>query len=169
MDAGLQHPTPPRNDPHDWNSLENFVHVHETRLEQHAFVDHAKSNTLRFEEYELDGEVFMVLDGVVYCHHNVVLEVTKIYETRVTQGRRQIRGFSYRYNASIRGRHTILRYDNGHPETPDEFHRHLFRISDGEEIERRIITRYELPTFADILTELQRLFEVEENPSGVAS
>ena len=161
MDARVQHASGPRKDPHDWNSLENFIYVHETRLAQHPFVDHSRSSTLRFEEFVFDGATRISLAGDVFCHHNVVLEVDKQYATRIVGGRRQIRGLRYRYNARVRGRHNVLRYDNGHAAAPEEFHRHFYRIADGEELERRILARHELPTFADILTELQIIFEGE--------
>lgn len=74
-------------------------------------------------------------------------------------GRRQLRGFSYRYNAYVRNGHNVLRYDNGHSETPEEFHRHLFDPRTGGELEKRIITRYDLPVLSDMLTEIQILLD----------
>ena len=159
MDAGSLRAQQDRPDPHGWNTLENFRDIHEKRLAEHPFVDHSTPDTLRLDEYELSGDTYFVLWGEVYCHHNVIVEVTKYYESRVLTGRVQIRGFSYRYNAHVRGGHNVLRYDNGHDDAPDEFHRHAFDLVTGDETEKRVIARYELPVFADILTEVQELVE----------
>ncbi len=145
-----------RSDPHGWNSLENFIQVHEGRLGEHPFVDTSRPHTLRYEFFD---EVFR-LSGTVFCLHDVILEVTKYYGTRNSGGRVQVRGYSYRYNAHVHNGHNVLRYDNGHDDTPEEFHRHLFDRKTGAELERRIITRHELPTFSQILDELQALFDV---------
>jgi len=160
VDAELYDSEADRRGPHGWNSLENYTFIHEKRLAEHPFVDHGVPNTLKFEDYvNVDGDTVVLLSGEVYCHYGIVVAVTKSFETRMVQGRLQVRGVSYRYNARIRGRHNILRYDNGHDESPDEFHRHQYDLSNGTEIETRIITRYDLPVFDDILTELQQMFE----------
>ena len=113
MDAELYSSEEERRDPHGWNSFENYVFVHETRLDEHPFIDHSVPNTLKFERVDVGGETIILLSGEVYCQCGVVVGVTKYLETRVVQGRLQVRGFSYRYNARIKGRHNILRYDNG--------------------------------------------------------
>lgn len=166
MDAGLPRSEQNRADPHGWNTIENFLLVHETRLAEHPFVDHTRPNTLKFEQYEVDGNVYFLFSGKVFCENDVTVYVFKYYESREAGGRLQIRGFSYSYNAHIENRHNILRYDNGHEDTPEEYHRHLFDMATGNEIERRIITRYELPNFYDILTEIQELFETPSDSSG---
>ena len=35
-------------DPHSWNRFDSYVHIHETRLEQHPFVDPDRTNTVEF-------------------------------------------------------------------------------------------------------------------------
>lgn len=130
MDVELYGTEGHRRDPHGWNSLENYVFIHETRLADHPFVDHRVPNTLNFERYvDVNGNIMIVLSGEVYCRYGMIVEVAKWFETRIVQGRLQVRGVRYRYNARIRGRHNILRYDNGHAEAPDEFHRHQYDLS----------------------------------------
>jgi len=159
VDAGPHGSQQDRADPHGWNSVENFLYLHEKYLAEHPFVDHGTSDTLVFERFELHGTTYFSLSGQVYCHHGVIVDVAKYYESRVVGGRDQMRGFSYRYNAHVRNGHNVLRYDNGHPDAPEEFHRHRFDPATGEEIERHILTRHELPVFSVILDELQEVFE----------
>jgi len=157
MDAELRgrqqdHPA----DRHDWNSYENYVEIHETRLESHPFVDHSRASTVAFEFYEFEGDLFMVMDGEIYCQKNVVLEVTKYFDTRRTRsGRLRVRCFSYRYNASIAGKHNLLRYDNGHD--LDEYHRHRYDVDSGELVAFDILTRNEFPVLSKILDELAEM------------
>ncbi|MCL4553367.1 MAG: hypothetical protein M1305_07450 [Candidatus Marsarchaeota archaeon] len=97
--------------------------------------------------------------GEVYCLHNVILEVEKYMETRRTKNRRlQVRTFSFRYNARIKGKHNILRYDNGHWWVPDEFHRHVFALDSGAELGVDRFTIEEMPTMSEILDELEAMF-----------
>lgn len=159
MDAGSRSAHEDQPDPHGWNTVENFLLVHEKGLENHPCIDHSKQNSLSFEQYDLEGNSYFVLYGAVFCIHDVIVEVAKYYETRVLDGRLQLRGFSYRYNAHVRNGHNLLRYDNGHADAPDEFHRHEFDPDSGLEKEKRILSRHELPVFSDVLTEIQALVE----------
>ena len=63
----------------------------------------------------------------------------------------------YRYNAFLPGGHNVLRYDNGHYQKDDEYHRHEFDLATGEEISRRVITRLEFPVMHKVLDELMML------------
>lgn len=173
MASGTHGATPLRGgDPHGWNSVENFRHIHETRLAEHPFVDHNKPHTLILEEYEVDENVYLSLCGEVYCYHNVIVEVAKYYDTMNFGGRLNLRGFSYRYNAHVKNGHNVLRYDNGHKEAPEEFHRHEYDPENGVPRETKLLTRYELPDMYDIITEIQAIAEkwiAEREPTGGSS
>ena len=143
-------------DRHGWNSLENYQIIHETRLNNHPFLDPDRPHTVEFSYFELDDGLIVQVAGEVFCLHNVTLEVEKYLETEDRAGRIYVRGLSYRYNARVRGRHNVLRYDNGHD--LNEYHRHVWDIRTGEEREFSIISRNEFPTLGEILDQLEGMF-----------
>ncbi len=106
-----------------------------------------------------DGETLHALiDGEIRCKHNVVVSVTKFFETRVlSEGRLQVRCYSYRYNASIKGKQNLLRYDNN--DDFDDYHRHTFDRQTGEEIRRESMDRNTFPVLSEVLDELENMFE----------
>ena len=146
-----------KKDRHGWNSYENYREVHEARLTTHPFVDHSRPDTVAFEFFKFEGELVMVMDGEICCRRGVILEVTKYFNTRRNRaGRLQVRCFSYRYNASIGGKHNVLRYDNGHE--LDEYHRHVFDVATGGLLLMEYLTRNEFPLLSEVLDELARMF-----------
>ncbi|MGI8827602.1 MAG: hypothetical protein ACR2JC_18620 [Chloroflexota bacterium] len=68
--------------------------------------------------------------------------------------------FHMPYNAYFWGRHNILRYDNGHLDAPEEFHRHDFDLKTGAENPVKKITRQDMPTLAEFMTEVANLVRV---------
>ncbi len=144
------------SDPHDWNTWENYLIVHERRMQLHPFVleDHL--------DWEMVGDPsapeLITLAGIVICHMRVIVRVDKTLETRLLANQRlQVRGLFYAYNAYFAGRHNILRYDNGHMETPEEFHRHEFDQETGAEIRRDVLEKCEIPVLADFFSEVAQL------------
>jgi len=147
----------PQVDRHGWNSLENYLSIHENRLNEHSFLDPKKAHTISVQYHPFDGEIIVEISGDAYCQGDIVLEVGKYLETQEdSTGRIYLRGISYRYHAYFRGRHNILRYDNGHDF--DEYHRHEYDMQDGKEIGRTIITRNQLPTLGEVLDELEEMY-----------
>jgi hypothetical protein len=144
-------------DKHDWNTFENYQHIHNQRLAIHPIVDSSKGLP-KFEFTQIGSELFVVLSGIIYCKYSIVLAVEKYYETRVLRdGRLQLRCFSYRYNGSIIGKHNIIRYDNN--DDFEDYHKHIFSKDTGEQTERIQLTRATFPTLSDILDELQSIYE----------
>jgi hypothetical protein len=143
-------------DRHGWNTLENYKQIHYDRLTNHSFVDQSKPIP-DFEPF-YDGEIlFIALEGEIYCKHNVVLSLTKLFETRIIgDGRLQVRCFSYRYNASILGKHNILRYDNNHDF--DDYHKHEFDMQTGHQIKRTSLQRNDFPVMSEVLDEIEGMF-----------
>lgn len=121
-------------DRHGWNSLENYRSIHENRLNNHSFLDPNRPHTVAFDFFEVEGDLFVRVAGEIHCRGGILVEVEKYLETYAARnGQIFVRGFSYRYNAYIPGKHNILRYDNGHD--LDEYHRHIWDIESGAEIE----------------------------------
>lgn len=143
-----------QSDPHGWNSYDQYLNIEQSRLDNHPFV---LSHNLRYDFYEYSGETYLRISGQVVCLNNVLLEVEKYLETRRTRpGVLLVRTFSYRYNASVRGKGNVLRYDNGHDS--DEYHRHVFDLETGEQAEYQLLDRFHFPTFPQILDELEEMF-----------
>ncbi len=154
------------SDPHNWNTWENYLMIHEKRMQLHPFVleDHLT--------WAMIGDpvapVLITLEGIVICQANVIVRVDKTLETRLLANQRlQVRGSFYAYNAYFAGRHNILRYDNGHMDTPEEFHRHLFDLETGVEIRKDILVQQQIPVLADFFTEVAQMigFNPREEPS----
>jgi hypothetical protein len=92
--------------------------------------------------------------------------VDKTLETKIgRQGMLEVQGQRYAYNAYFIAKHNILRYDNGHLFHPSEFHRHAFDLKTGRETERQILSRVDMPTLAEFLTEAEQLVK---NQAGQA-
>lgn len=160
MDAGLFDSAEDKEreqpDPHDWNSYENYKQIHDSRLSTHSFVDDSVDSTLEFEFFEWEDYVYLWIHGDITCKNNVTLRVDKILETRqVARGRIQVRGIYYCYNAHVKGRNNVLRYDNAH--VYDGYHKHVFDADTGKQINREPLTRSQFPTIADVLDELEKL------------
>jgi hypothetical protein len=77
-----------------------------------------------------------------------------------------VRGLFYAYNAYFSGHHNILRYDNGHTATPEEFHRHEFDRETGIEIRKDILEQPQIPVLADFFTEVARLVGFDLGPGS---
>ena len=95
----------------------------------------------------------MQLIGEIICSGNMVVEVDNLYDTRVVRGYEQIRGVRYRYVAHVPGGGSLLRYDNLHASTPDEFHRHEYDTTTWREMRRDVLTREQLPVFTEVIDE----------------
>lgn len=159
MDAKL--PRPRKNkkreevDRHGWNTLENYKQIYYDRVATHPFVDHSKPIP-DFETFNYAGFLYIVLEGKLYCGNNIIVSIFKMFETRlIGSGRFQVRCFSYSYNANIKGKHNILRYDNNHD--LDDYHKHEFDMRTGAQIARLSLTRNQFPLLSEVLDELEEM------------
>lgn len=148
-------------DRHGWNSFENYKQVHYTCLTNHSFVDPTKPLP-EFEQYRIDNDILIRIEGDIYCYNNVILSITKTLETKAAKdGRLKVRCFSYSYNARVAGKHNILRYDNGHYDNGHEdfnyYHKHIFDWRTGKEINIETLTREKFPLLSEVLSELEDL------------
>ena len=140
-----------QKDPHDWNSWDHYLTIHETRLSQHPFIAD-EPDTLSFEQRA--EEVY--LSGWVYCQKNVVLQVEKWFDTRHSGNTVRVRCHTYVYIAWLPGQHLLLKYHNLHRDR-DEYHHRIYNPATGEEIFHEILERRQFPTFSEVLDELQVL------------
>ena len=142
---------PPRNDPHDWNSWDNYQHVHHRRLSEHHFVV-GYWDTLVARHIE--PLRLVRIDGYVRCRNGTVLEVTKELQTRYDNaGRMSVRCYLYRYIGIIPGRHLLLKYHNLH-ENLDHYVHRVYDPATGVETFNEVLQRYQFPTFPEVLDEL---------------
>jgi hypothetical protein len=155
-------PNPRNVNRREWNLYEDYKRVHERKLAEYPFIlDGSQS----FDEIEFGGDLFVLYEGAFSLPKGVTLEVTKAFETkRMGPGRGSlyVRGFSYRYNAHIRGKANVLRFDNG--DDPNDYHGHWFDIQTGEEVRRVSMHRDNFPVFSEVLDELDKImgFTAEE-------
>ena len=140
----------PRQDPHDWNSWDHYQTIHESRLSQHPFV---VSDTLAFTD---EGEGVILQSGIVQCLKNVMVEVEKWFETRYFGNTLRVRCHTYTYIGWLPGEHLLLKYHNLHADPDDYIHR-VYDPDTGKQILYERLERYQFPTFAEVLDELEYL------------
>ena len=144
----------PRNDPHGWNSWDNYRNVHERRLTEHHFVI-SYQDSLVFQIPDDDGPI--LLDGFVTCRNDVQLHVTKkLAVDHDNSGRRFVRCFSYRYIGVVPGSHILLKYHNLHDDSDEYIHR-VYDPRNGVELFNETLRRDQFPTFPEVLDELAYL------------
>ena len=148
-----QHARTPRRagEKHGWLRFRSHQEIHETALTAYPHVERDETQFTRVED---GATVTVLLSGQVRCTGGVIIEVDKTYEVRRRSGREEIRGVYYRYTARFPGRGNILRYDNGHIEAPDEFHRHEYDLVTWQESSRTLLTRDELPVMTEVIDEV---------------
>ena len=133
---------------HDWNDLENYLHVVLRVVDHDPFV---VRHTLEVERSPEAGTV----SGDVFCHGDIVIDVIKDFEIRTRGRREQARTVQYSYHARYDDGENILRYDNIHrqPKHRTAHHKHEFH-PDGETV-THIGTDW--PHLSEVLDELKRL------------
>jgi len=153
-----------RNDPHGWNSLDNYIQVHERRIA------------------DFIAEGFIINDGLVrdwptphtilikgrnYCDHGLFLDVEKYLEVIDSgSGSKWVRTDTYGYLGGIEGDQdrAIFRYDNFHVYEReghrDAHHRHRFEHDTWQEIEPpEWIGAERWPHLSDAIAELRGWWE----------
>jgi hypothetical protein len=97
--------------------------------------------------------------GTIRCALGVTVLVRKLMRTRLVRGRLEVFTVKYSYQVRQQQRHRIqelLRYDNGHPGAPDEYHRHEYDRQTGT-ASLQVMSRDEFPTLAECLDEVADL------------
>ena len=141
---------------HEWNSFENYRELHERYLETHPCIE---DHNVKIELFDFAGRAQVAVSGTIRCRGGIVLEVEKYAEAEL-RGRRNprlwVRTYSFRYNAYLPGKHSVLRYDNNHDF--DEYHRHPYDPATGTLGPVAIITRADMPHLSQVLDEILDLF-----------
>ena len=85
-----------------------------------------------------------------------MLEVEKWFETRYFGNTLRVRCHIYTYIGWLPGEHLLLKYHNLHADPDDYIHR-VYRPDTGQQILYERLERYQFPTFAEVLDELEYL------------
>lgn len=108
---------------HAPNRLRNYERIHETCLEHFRSRSFIDVDTLCFEA----GDGVITIEGEIACRGGIVIRVSKdlqILDKSLDDP--LVQTVLYKYNASVRGHRTFLRWDNCHVHAghADEHHRH---------------------------------------------
>ncbi len=145
-----------RREKHSWLALERYLLIHREKLAARPFVT---TDGTEFVRYAADGAEFVRCVGILTCKRSVRIAVTKLMATRVSRAQLQVRSIHFNYHVTQQrdGRtRNLLRYDNSHVDTPEEYHRHLYDPRSGEQT-RTILTREQFPDLAEVVDEADRL------------
>lgn len=145
-----------RREKHNWLELDRYVLIHRQKLATRPFVI---ADGTTFTRYAGGGAEFVRCAGVLTCRNEVRIAVTKLMATRMIRAQLQVRSIHFNYHVTQRrgGRtNNLLRYDNSHVDTPDEYHHHLYDPRTGEQT-RTILTREQFPDLAEVVDEADRL------------
>jgi hypothetical protein len=147
----------PRWAEYEWQSYEDYLTANANTLDKDpdSFLgDHTVETNL---EYGPRGSIVAVTKGDLLCHRNVEVAVEIYAETRKLKrpSRREMRVISVRYNAHIRGRHAILRYDD-HGAGNEDWHVHRWDTA-LQTLVVVPITRADLPTLEELVLEVRNL------------
>ena len=144
-----------RGDPHGWNSLENYVFLHEKHLYEHLLV---KEADFEIRLVPTDHALYdaIVVEGVVYCRNGLRIDVYKTGD--YDRAAKRVRMTWYSYNAWWPGAHNALRYDNNHRDEPHVYHRHAYDRETGEQTSYKEMGRQEFPVMHEIFDELLAMY-----------
>ncbi len=154
MASRSEYPRATRGEKHGWLRFDRYQEIHEGTLDRHPFVIEDRTE---FERAEDSGGVSYRLEGDILCTVGIVIEVSKYYHVRRRRGYEEIRGVQYRYTARVPGSGNIVRYDNLHLDTPDEYHRHVYDLATWSHIEVQLLKREDFPTLGEVLEEVMHL------------
>ncbi len=109
------------------------------------------------------GANILAMTGEIACRGQIVVRVEKYLEVLEGQGLdAYVQTFEYKYNAFVRGRNNILRYDNSHrfPDHGDAHHRHKYDWTSGKELSGfpEWVGEHGWPTLGEVLEEVERWY-----------
>lgn len=138
---------------HNPNRLGDYMNAHNRATEDFVRGGFVTRNGVAIQQY---GPGVLLIQGEYECAGGIVLEVWK--ELLVSEGRGEralVRRGNYSYNARLRGRGNILRYDSPHEHRACH-HVHRFDTLDsGREEITLLQDEDDTPTLGDVLNELQ--------------
>ncbi|MDQ3855456.1 MAG: DUF6516 family protein [Chloroflexota bacterium] len=146
-----------RNWVRGWHPWDDYLLIHDHYMRSEPFVVEDRLRWYLIPN-ELGTPKVIALVGEIECQQDVVVLVHKAFEMRSgAGGQPEVRGVYYTYQALGPGGKTLVRYDNAHRHTPDEFHRHEYDPNTGEETGKSILAWQDIPTLAEFLKEVARL------------
>ena len=108
------------------------------------------------------GAGLMVMFGEIACLGRIVVRVEKYLEVSEGEGLDAlVQTVEYKYNASVRGRNNVLRYDNTHAYPGHAYarHRHGYDWKTGEQPEIPAwVGEHRWPTLGEVLEELRQWY-----------
>lgn len=138
---------------HGPNRLSNYIQVHESCMADLLDQGFVVLDDCQFAFFPNT----VVLEGKIDCLDEVTLAVSK--QLGILQGlgaTAMVQTRSFRYQAWVRGRHNIFRYDSAHGHRPYA-HRHAYdTFGSGEETDIvRLANEEDIPTLTEVIHELQ--------------
>lgn len=105
----------------------------------------------------------LTIVGEIACLGQIVVKVEKYLHILEGYGEGAlVRTFEYKYNAFVRSRNNILRYDNAHrhPGHGDAHHKHLFNWRTGRELPGfpQWVGESGWPTLGEVLSEVEQWY-----------
>ena len=150
-----------QSDPHRWMWYDDYIPFHGERAAAHGFVDKTRTNTLSFQEIDLEGSLYIHLKGDVYCLKGVALTVEKMLKTRQVEGRLQVFADLYKYIGRIENGTPVLEYQHLAPDLEEYAHR-IYNLTTGQELFSEVIARHQIATFTEALNELEHLIATHD-------
>jgi hypothetical protein len=127
-----------RGNPHDWNSLDSYLFIHETYMQQFMDDGFVVENSVTAIPLGTPPRE-VILRGRIRCQHGLFVDVLKILEVDNRNGKLYVRTSEYHYHAGVGGEEdrAIFRYDNAHSYLGhgDAHHKHRFDHFTWERIE----------------------------------
>jgi hypothetical protein len=153
---------------HDWNSLENYLTIHEKILRfYNKWMDPPR--TYRVEKLTQEGS-----DLILSCHSaflttekgtRIRVDIEKIVEVDDTlPNRKKARTYSYSYSANIPGGDKLIRYCSPHEDgeeegsAPHHKHHHKHDFTKKPEIKIIVLEADSWPHVGDFLKEVRETF-----------
>lgn len=138
---------------HGPNWLRNYVEVHErwmaNFLSEGFVIDDQCGFTFQ--------QTAVVVGGDIVCLDGIVIQVDKQLDVLDSgTGNPRVRTGRFSYNARVRGRHNILRYDSPHVHRPQP-HKHSYdTFGTGDETSVvDLVNESDVPTLGEVIRELE--------------
>lgn len=113
------------------------------------------------------GNGKLSMEGIIECLGDIDITVEKILEV-TPQSKREptVQTIDYHYNARIRGRGNILRYDSPHPDHNQFHHVHRYDVFNADD--DGTVTECEWPHLGDVIGELEEWYYDHRNDLPIA-
>lgn len=143
---------------HGPNKLSNYREIHSTWMHRLASEGFVLSDGVTLTPF---GDGLFLMSGDIECAGDIVVEVTKLLQVVDGHGTAvRVRTASYSYNAHLRGRGNILRYDSPHSDQHrPKHHVHRYDVLAGDRDGTVTdIGDDDWPTLGEVLEELREWY-----------